>query len=93
MIRSILIVSQASNERREDVRRVRGQIDEKSTVGNSSALLEVLLEEPGSFHVNTHSSKDDGEIVLVSIVNTLGGSWSADQTGLSTNLGSNVVVW
>jgi len=93
MIRSILPISLASNDRREDVRRVRGQIDEKSTVGNSSTLLKVLLEEPGGFHVDTHGSKDDGEIVLVSIVDTLGGSWPADQTRLSTNLGSNVVVW
>lgn len=77
---------------KRDVRRVRSQIDEKSTVGNSSTLLKVLLEEPGGFHVNTHSGKDNGEIVLVSIVDTLGSSWSADQTGLSTNLGSNVVV-
>ena len=76
-----------------DARRVRSQIDEKGTVGDSSTLLKVLLEEPGGFHVNTHSSEDDREIVLVTIVNTLGCSWSIDQTGLSTNLGSNVVVW
>jgi hypothetical protein len=92
MIRSILTVSHIAAYMKRDIRRVRSQIDEKSTVGNSSTLFKVLLEESGSFHVNTHSGKDDGEIVFVSIVHTLGSSWSADQTGLSTNLGSNVVV-
>jgi hypothetical protein len=75
-----------------DARRVGSQIDEKGTVGDSSTLLKVLLEEPGSLHVDTHGGKDDGEIVLVAIVNTLGGSGSLDKTSLSTNLGSNVVV-
>lgn len=77
----------------KDVRGIGGQVDEKGTVGNSTRFLEILLEEPGGLHVDTHGGKDDREIVLVTIVNTLGGSWSVDETGLSTNLSSNVVVW
>lgn len=73
-------------------RRVGSQVDEKGTVRNGTALFKVLLEESGSLHVDTHGSEDDGEVVLVAIVNTLGRSWSLDQTGLSTNLGGDLVV-
>jgi hypothetical protein len=51
-----------------------------------------LLEESSSLHVDTHGSEDNGEVILVTIVYTLGSAWSVDETGLSTNLSSNVVV-
>jgi hypothetical protein len=73
-------------------RRVRSQVDEQRRVTDGSTLLEILLEEPGSLHVDTHSGEDDGEVVLVAVVDTLVGSWALDQTGLTTDLGGNLVV-
>lgn len=49
-----------------------------------------LFEEAGSFHVDTHSSKDNGKVILVVIQHTFGGQ--VDQTGLTTNLSCNFVV-
>lgn len=72
-------------------RGIRGQVDEEGTVADTSALLEVLLEESSSLHVNTHSSEDDGEVVLVTVVNALASSRSLDKTGLSTDLSSNLM--
>ena len=74
-----------------DSRGIRGQVDEEGTVADTSALLEVLLEESSSLHVNTHSSEDDGEVVLVTVVNALASSRSLDKTGLSTDLSSNLM--
>ena len=71
-------------------RGVRGQIDEEGTVADTAALLKVLFEEPSSLHVHSHSRKDDGEIVFVTIVHTFSGSGSLDETSLSTNLRSNL---
>ena len=49
-----------------------------------------LFEESGSFHVDTHSSKHNSEVVLV--VNHDALSCAAHKTCLTTNLGSNFVV-
>ena len=72
-----------------DLRRVVGQVQEQSNSLHTAVLLEIASEESAGFQVDTHGTEDDGEVVLVVIVNTLGG---LDQTGLSTNLGSDLVV-
>jgi hypothetical protein len=70
--------------------RVRGKVDEKRRVGDTAALLKVLLEESSSFHVDTHGGKDDREVVLVAVVDTLGSSGPLDQAGLTTDLGGDL---
>jgi len=93
MIRSILVECQqpgsAQRRREQDVRRVVGQVQEQSNSLHTAILLEVTSEESAGFQVDTHGTEDDGEVVLVVIVNTLG---RLNQTGLSTDLGGNFVV-
>lgn len=95
MIRSILEDSQsnkADNQAAEaNVRRIVGQVEEESDTLHTAILLEIPGEETGSFHVHTHSSEDDREILLMSIMHVLGGL--GDQTGLTTDLSGNLVVW
>ena len=45
--------------------RIVGQVEEETDVFHGSVLFEILLEEPGSLHVDSHGRKDDGEVVLV----------------------------
>ena len=87
MIRSIL-PSVIPSEM--DSRRIRRKVDEQCTVGDTSTLLKVLLEEPSSLHVGTHSCEHDRKVVLVSIVYAFGGSRTFDETSLTTNLGCNL---
>jgi hypothetical protein len=72
-----------------DIRRVVCQVQEQGNSLHTAVLLEVTSEESAGLQVDTHGTEDDGEVVLVVVVNALGG---LDQTGLSTNLGSNFVV-
>jgi hypothetical protein len=74
------------------LRWIRSQIDKESTVGDTATFLKVLLEETSSLHVDTHGGEHDGEVVLVAIMNTLGSPRPSDETGLTTDLGSNFVV-
>jgi hypothetical protein len=61
--------------------------EERDTI-QRSILLKVLLEETRSLHVHTHRRKDNGEVVLVSIVHVLRGS--LDQARLSYDLRCNL---
>lgn len=72
-----------------DVRRVVRQVQEQGNSLHTAVLLEIASEESAGFQVDTHGTEDDGEVVRVIIVNALGG---LDQTGLSADLGSNLVV-
>ena len=72
-----------------DVRRVVCQVQEQSNSLHTTVLLEIASEESAGFQVDTHGTEDNGEVVFVVIVNTL---CRLDQTGLSTNLGSDFVV-
>jgi hypothetical protein len=74
----------------ENARRVVGQVEEESDTVKRSILLEVLLEEASGLHVDTHSGEDDGEVVLVTVVNTLCASWTLDEAGLTTDLGGDL---
>lgn len=64
--------------------RVVSQVKEQDNLGHSAVLLEVLTEVPGSLHVDTHRSEHDGEL--------LDGVTLVHQTGLSANLGGDLVV-
>lgn len=44
-----------------------GQVQEQAHVLHGAVLFEVLLEEPGGLHVDTHSGEHDGEVVFVVI--------------------------
>lgn len=70
--------------------RVVGQVQEEAHVLHGAVLLEVLLEEPGRLHVDTHGREHDGEVVLVVVHDGLAGD--LDETGLSTDLGGDFVV-
>jgi hypothetical protein len=71
-------------------RRIIGQVHEQSDSIQTTVLLEVLLEESGCLHVDSHGTKNDGEIIGVTVMNTLGGSRSVNQTRLTTDLSSNL---
>ena len=73
----------------QNLRRVVGQVQEQGGSLHRTVLLEITSEESAGLQVDTHSTKDDGEVVVVSIVNAL--VWS-DKTSLSTNLSSDFVV-
>jgi hypothetical protein len=70
---------------------IRSQVDKESTVTDTATLFKVLLKESGCFHVDTHGGENDGEIVLVSVMNTFSSTGSANQTSLSTDLSSNLL--
>lgn len=53
-----------------------------------AVFLEILFEEASSLHVDTHSGKHNGKVVLVTILNALG---LLHQAGLPTNLSSNLI--
>ncbi|KAH3674917.1 hypothetical protein WICPIJ_009426 [Wickerhamomyces pijperi] len=67
-----------------------GQVQEQRGSLQGPILFEITLEETGSLQVDTHGSEDNGEVLLVAIMDVLG--WS-NQPGLSTDLGGNFVVW
>jgi hypothetical protein len=74
------------------VRRVVGQVKEKSDTLHGTVLLEILLEESSCFHVNTHSTENDREVIFVTIVNVFSRSKLLDQASLTTNLGGNLWI-
>ncbi len=69
--------------------RVVGQVQEEAHALHGAVLLEVLLEEASSLHVDAHGGEDDGEVVLVVVLHAalLG---ELDQAGLATDLGSDL---
>lgn len=66
------------------------QVSEHSDTLHRAVLLEVLGKETGSLQVHTHSTEDDGEVVVVHVLGTL--ALVLDKTGLTTDLSSNLVV-
>mmetsp|Transcript_38540 Transcript_38540/g.97013 ORF Transcript_38540/g.97013 Transcript_38540/m.97013 type:complete len:354 (-) Transcript_38540:194-1255(-) len=68
-----------------------GQVQEESHTLQRAVLLEILLEETSSLRVHTHRSENNRKVVLVIIHHTLTGS--LHQTGLTTDLSSNFIVW
>jgi hypothetical protein len=104
MIRSILRtagIESASRTRYESdvacLRRVVGQVHEQGDSIQTTVLLEVLLEEPSSLHVDTHGTENNREVVGVSVMYTLGSSrtvngiaGSVHKTSLTTDLGGDL---
>lgn len=64
-----------------------GQVEEEGDTFHRSVLLEILLEKASSIHVNSHSGEDNSEGGLCLSVGSLD-----DKTGLSANLGGNLIV-
>ena len=60
------------------------QVDEHGDTLERSVLFEILLEESGGLHVDTHGCEHNGEVVLVAVEYAFGGS--LHETGLSTDL-------
>ena len=87
-----VVASLASEySRMEDVlRRVVCQVQEECDSLHRAVLFEIPGKEPAGFQVNTHSTEDNGEVVFVVIMDALGG---LDQTGLTTDLSSDFVMW
>ena len=64
------------------------EVEEERDAVETTVLLEVLLEEPSSLHVDTHGCEHHGEIVFVPIVDVFRGAF--DQACLSYDLSSNL---
>lgn len=74
-------------------RRIVGEVKEEGGTLQTAVLLEIAGEETSGFQVNTHSTEDNGEVLLVAIVDTLiGDTLLLDKTSLSANLGGDFVV-
>mmetsp|Transcript_3276 Transcript_3276/g.6039 ORF Transcript_3276/g.6039 Transcript_3276/m.6039 type:complete len:232 (+) Transcript_3276:569-1264(+) len=65
-----------------------GKIQEKSRTLHGTTFLEIGTEETSSFHVNTHSTKHNTKVILVSINSIL----LLDKRRLTSNLSSDFVV-
>lgn len=68
--------------------RIIGQVQEETHVLHGTVLFKVLLEETGSFHVDTHSGEDDGKVIVMIVQHRFTGYF--DQTTLTTNLSGNL---
>ena len=69
------------------------QVQEQAYILHRAILLEILLEKSSSFHVDTHSSEDNSEIVAAIVHNVLAAMMLLDQAGLTTNLSCDFIVW
>lgn len=69
------------------------QVQEQCDTLHTAVLFEIAREETRSLQVDTHGSKDNGEVVRMSIVYTFCGlSGLCDQTSLPTDLRGDFVV-
>jgi hypothetical protein len=71
-------------------RGVVGQVEEQSHTIQRTVLFKVLLEISSGLHVDTHGGEDDGEVVLVTVVDSLGRSRTVDEPGLTTDLSGDL---
>jgi len=93
MLDSRLAEHQAEQYVQDDLRRIVGKVKEESGALQTAVLLEVAGEETSGLQVNTHGGEDDGEVLLVVIMNTLArDTVTLNQTGLPTNLGGDFIV-
>mmetsp|Transcript_41326 Transcript_41326/g.76377 ORF Transcript_41326/g.76377 Transcript_41326/m.76377 type:complete len:202 (-) Transcript_41326:324-929(-) len=65
-----------------------GKVQEECRTLHGTGLLEVSTEETGSLHVDTHRTEHNSKVLLV----TVNGVLLLDKRGLTTNLGSDLVV-
>lgn len=75
-----------------NLRGIGSKVDEESTVADRSTLLKVLFEESRGFHVHSHGSKNDREIILVPIMDAFGSARSLHKSRLTTNLGGDLIT-
>ena len=66
------------------------QVQKECDSLHASTLLKISCEKPTRLHIDTHSSKNNREILLVTIVDVLGRL--IDQASLTTYLRSDFVV-
>ena len=90
MLDSRLAEHQAEQYVQDDLRRIVGKVKEESGALHTAVLLEVACEEATGLQVDTHGTEDNGEVVVVVIVYTLGRL--SDKTSLSANLRGDFVV-
>ena len=92
MIRSILLALARTQivEQGYIVRRVVCQVQEQCDSFHTPILLEVSCEKSTCFHIDTHSRENNGEVLLMTIMDIL--RRLIDQPGLTTYLRSNFVV-
>ena len=69
-------------------RRIICQVQEERDAVQAPVLFKVLLEEACGFHVHTHSSEHDREVVLVAVENVFGRPFH--KASLSDDLGGNL---
>src|ERR1700722_629158 len=67
--------------------RIIGQVQEKRDSIQAAIRLEIFFEKSRGFHVHSHCSENNREIVLVSVMHVL--CWP-NQASLSYNLSSNL---
>lgn len=80
--------------RKQDERGVIGKVKEESDTLQTAVLFKVAGEKTGGLQVNTHSTEDNREVVLVAIVHALvRDTLLLHQACLPTNLGGNLVMW
>lgn len=85
LIRIILGCRQCQSRRDNTLnRRVISQVQEQSDSVQTAVGLEVFSEETCCFHVDTHCSKDDREVVFMTVMHVL--SRPLYETRLSNNL-------
>lgn len=72
------------------LRWVIGQVQEERDTFQGTVLFEIPGEESTRFQVHTHSSKNDREVLFVTVMNIL--SWSLNETSLSANLSGDFIM-
>lgn len=73
-----------------DLRWVVRQVQEQRDALHTSILFKISCKESACLQVDTHSTKDDGEVIVVVVMHAL--RWLSYQTSLPTNLGGNFIV-
>lgn len=69
-------------------RRIVSKVKEKRDTIETAVRLKIFLEEPGRFHVHTHSGEHDRKIVFMTIMHVFGGT--LDKSCLPYDLGGNL---
>src|SRR3569833_1913383 len=70
-----------------------GKVEEECNFLQTAVFLKVASKEPSRFQVHSHGGEDNGEVLLVTVMNTfVRDTLSLHQTSLATNLGCNLVV-
>mmetsp|Transcript_17593 Transcript_17593/g.38076 ORF Transcript_17593/g.38076 Transcript_17593/m.38076 type:complete len:323 (-) Transcript_17593:344-1312(-) len=69
-------------------RRIVCQVQEQGGTLHGTTLLEIGSEKTGSFHIHSHSTKHNGEVLLVRISGIL----QLNEGGLTGNLSGNLIM-